>query len=380
MANWFQLCSKNVQGKLTDGPRVFQLPRNVPGQRRLLRSKSLLVMGMNKAEGDRDSSKSGWSALSNAVFTGLVSPAAGFHATVLKAEQKRLYDLLQKRPDVRNADELRFLRRFFMGKAADWPFLNSKHPQFYEELAKLATLETRSTDETIFKENVSSGCNSHCLELRCSLEAISFVVVQDRANCMYLIIDGSVALYASSPPEEDSGTGAAVDWSAMRNSLSAVQRSLDSVKHVADIQSSSELKSIRKPDPPASSTEPELDKRASPKSTVVVYTETREIDARRTWGRVLGGLQLAAVLSTAAEELEKSVRKGGHQVSKAAIEATQFLGFARTGEAFGDNGLLERRPGNVSLQCFRRMYDDCALVSMASWIPCSAANDSDCSP
>lgn len=40
----------------------------------------------------------------------------------------------------------------------------------------------------------------------------------------------------------------------------------------------------------------------------------KKLDARQTWGRLLGGVQLAAVLANATEELEKMGKRHVHKV------------------------------------------------------------------
>lgn len=50
---------------------------------------------------------------------------------------------------------------------------------------------------------------------------------------------------------------------------------------------------------------------------ITVYEKEKgkkKLDARQTWGRLLGGVQLAAVLANATEELEKMGKRHVHKV------------------------------------------------------------------
>lgn len=321
---------------MKDGPKVLRSePEGGVGGKKGLkkpmqRSRSLLVMGSTAAKTEEVFGKTGWAAVANAVFFGEDPKSKGMSATVMKAEQTKLSEVLTRRPDQRTEEDLRFLKKFLLAKAADWPFLSSKPLDFFDEFVKMVTLETRYADDEIYKEN-------------------------DRAHCVYVVLEGSVALYATVPPEDD-GHAHTVDWSAIKSSLNAVQTSLDGMKESANVQASTAVVGIRKPEPVAHSDDGSgggvgKEPRSSPtsagqrvvtKSLAVYNEETKTLDARKTWGRVFGGLQLAGVLASATEELEKSVKKAHTRTAE-----SHFMGFVRVGEALGEAGILERRPGEA---------------------------------
>lgn len=76
--------------------------------------------------------------------------------------------------------------------------------------------------------------------------------------------------------------------------------------------------------------------------------EPGRFDARKTWGRVFGGIKLAAVLAVAADEfVEKAVtHKKAVKATVAAPPASRmFAKIVSRGMSFGDDVLLVRRPG-----------------------------------
>lgn len=171
-------------------------------------------------------------------------------------------------------------------------------------------------------------------------------MLQDRADCMYIVMDGAVNLYAKTPHDDDAYVP--IDWATVKQELSAVQSSLDAIKVLANVPLPAEIQGIKKPeapshDPPASG--PPRSGSASARSgehrPVAVYDEeTNSFNARKTWGKLFGGVKLAAIVANAADELEKAGKKMHHRGAEAA-----FIGMASKGESFGEGGLLSRRPG-----------------------------------
>ena len=57
---------------------------------------------------------------------------------------------------------------------------------------------------------------------------------------MFLVLDGSVSILSQAMPEEDAGS-VPLDWSTVKLELHAMQTSLDAIKELAHVPSSTEL-------------------------------------------------------------------------------------------------------------------------------------------
>lgn len=96
---------------------------------------------------------------------------------------------------------------------------------------------------------------------------------------------------------------------------------------------------------------------------MAVQVKDGKFDARKTWGRVFGGIKLAAILATAVEEfVDKGAKRAAKYVSRFVfvseckfhgylcavcvrrLAETHFVLNVAKGDSFGEPGLLQRKP------------------------------------
>jgi CRP-like cAMP-binding protein len=180
--------------------------------------------------------------------------------------------------------------------------------------------------------------------------------VQEAADAMYIVMEGSVNLFSKSPQEDDAYVP--IDWTTVKLNLQSAQRSLDAVKLIASVPQASELQSIKKPDEdeglkPVPSQEPKTSNDV-PVSGLAVYDDDESghrFNARKTWGRLFGGIKLGAVVSHVTEELEKA----GKKMHSRGLEST-YIGRVDVGDSFGEGGLIRRRPSGRVVFCYFRGF------------------------
>jgi hypothetical protein len=163
---------------------------------------------------------------------------------------------------------------------------------------------------------------------------------------MYIVMEGGVNLFSKSPQEDEAHIP--IDWSTVKQNLQSAQRSLDAVKLIASVPQASELQSIKKPDDddgpvPAPSPDPKASVPEGSSTGLAVYDDDEsghKFNARKTWGRLLGGVKLGAVVGHVTDELEKA----GKKMHNRGLESS-YIGRVDVGDSFGEGGLVRRRPG-----------------------------------
>jgi hypothetical protein len=91
-----------------------------------------------------------------------------------------------------------------------------------------------------------------------------------------------------------------------------------------------------------------------PVSGLAVYDDDESghrFNARKTWGRLFGGIKLGAVVSHVTEELEKA----GKKMHSRGLEST-YIGRVDVGDSFGEGGLIRRRPSGRVVFCYFRGF------------------------
>lgn len=159
---------------------------------------------------------------------------------------------------------------------------------------------------------------------------------------MYVVLAGKVDVFGKPPVDDDHAV--VVDWPTVKRQLHAVQASLAAIKSLANVTRVSDLVAVRKPDTALPDTTDARSRTSSTNSNASgAGAEGEEapppFDPRRTWGRVFGGIRLAAMVANAAEELERA------QVKRPAVKGDPtHVGTLARGDSFGESCLLDRRP------------------------------------
>ena len=177
------------------------------------------------------------------------------------------------------------------------------------------------------------------------------VLPQERAACLYVLLDGSVSLYAKPSADDDSGDVVPLDWTVVRHRLDAVQDSLNAIKQLARVPHALPVKKGGA-GVAAGPTDAGIVADAPVRESVVVRTRGDTLDTRQTWGRLLGGVQLAGVVANVTEEFEKLGHASAHRkrVGSAKAGGEVLIDTVLPGQSFGEQGLTLRRPGIVTPQ------------------------------
>lgn len=170
--------------------------------------------------------------------------------------------------------------------------------------------------------------------------------LQDNAKAVFIVLHGSVAVYAPSDQEEDEYFHPATQ---SQEELKAVQRALDTIKTVAAVEPAKALAPVKKADV----TEVHIESDSEEE-------EVAAFDVKKTWGTAMRRVKMAVMLNDAVDELKRGL------VKKQA-SSMQKVHQCRVGACFGDVGITARLPMRSTAAIASR-NTHCLVISRDDWV------------